>query len=88
MSKNHSDEFNKILRFVASTMRFFSADELNLLVQYEGLKPSHNQICGAIAGAKHRGLIKATDKAKKSALFGKNSIRRTIWKSLIRKEGK
>ena len=88
MKINQSNRFNEIIRFVAKKMRFFSADELNLLAQFEGLTPSHNQICGAIVGAKHKGLIKATDRAKRSALRGKNSVRRIIWKSLIGKEGK
>jgi hypothetical protein len=88
MDRSIDLRFNEIIRFVASKMRFFSADELNLLAYYAGFKPHHNEVSSAFLKARAEGLIERTDRARKSTLYGKNAVARTIWRSLKTKEAK
>jgi hypothetical protein len=88
MELRFNTKFNEIIRFVAKHLRFFSADEINLLARFIGIQPQPSEISSAILTARAEGLIERTERAKKSALYGKNSINRTIWKSLVGKEGR
>jgi hypothetical protein len=88
MELTRNDKFNGLIRYVTGQMKLFSADEVNLLASYAGLTPRHNEVSSAFLKARAEGLIERTDKARKSSLYGKNSIARTIWRSLKTKEAK